>query len=177
MKNLNSSIDQSIIKSLDGTDKELLPFIPFLLQDLWEIGSSPEIINQLLLNHNCVDKQSKVLDLGCGKGAISVNMAKQFGCQVLGIDAMPKFIEEANYWSDKFHQSHLCTFEVDDIRQKTSELINFELIVLGSIGPVFGNIEITLNSVKSSLVANGYVILDDGYIPEDGDFKMKIILN
>ena len=164
-------LNLSIIKSLDGHDENLLPHIPFLLQDLWEIGSSPEIINQLLIKNNCIKKQSKVLDLGCGKGAISVNIAKQFGCYVLGIDAMPEFIEEASFWADKYHQSHLCTYEVDDIRGCIKDLNNFDIIILGSIGPIFGNIETTLKSVASALVNNGYVILDDGYIPDNSDFE------
>jgi len=165
------NLKNSIIKSLDGKDEQLYQYLPYLLKDLWEIGSSPEIINQLLIKDNCIQKQSKVLDLGCGKGAISVNIAKQFGCHVLGIDAMPEFIEEANLWAEKYHQTDLCTFEVDDIRKRVKTLRNYNLIVLGSIGPVFGNIEATLKNVNSVLVKNGYVILDDGFIPENSDFK------
>ena len=170
-------IKQCIIKSLDGEDDNLFHYLPYLLQDLWEIGSSPQIIIQLLIKHYCLNDQSKVLDLGCGKGAVSVNIAREFECQVLGIDALTEFIEEANFWADKYHQSHLCTFEVGDIRDSISNLNNFDLIVLGSIGPVFGNIENTLNSVKQCLIPNGYVILDDGYIPENSSFKNENYLS
>jgi len=164
-------LDQSIIKSLDGKDESLLPYIPYLLQDLWEIGSSPEVINQLLKKHKILSRNSRVLDLGCGKGAISVKLAKEFECQVHGIDAMPEFIEEANFWADKYHQSDWCTFETGDIRERVKNLRNYDLIVLGSIGPVFGNIEDTLKNVSPAMVNNGYIILDDGYIPENSDFE------
>ena len=167
------SINNSIIKSLDGRNKNLLPFIPYLLQDLWEIGSSPEVINQLLKKHKIMSPNSRVLDLGCGKGAISVNLAIEFSCQVYGIDAMPEFIEEANYWADKFHQTHLCNFEVGDIRDRLSELREFDLIILGSIGAVIGDIETTLKSIWPVLTKRGYLILDDGYIPDNSDFKNK----
>ncbi len=47
MKDLN----KSIIESLDGRDDELLPHIPYILQDLWEIGANPvKIISQIIDN-------------------------------------------------------------------------------------------------------------------------------
>jgi 2-polyprenyl-3-methyl-5-hydroxy-6-metoxy-1,4-benzoquinol methylase len=165
------SLNHSIIKSLDGTDENLLPFIPYLFQDLWEMGSSPEVIIRLLSDYNCVNNNSRILDLGCGKGSISVSLAREFACQVLGIDAMPEFIEEARYRADKYHQTHLCTFEEGDIRKRISEFKNFDLVILGSIGAVFGNIETTLNMVKPCLITNGYVVLDDGYIPDNSTYE------
>lgn len=168
-----SELNKSIIKSLDGQDTGLLPYIPYLLQDLWEIGSAPEIINRLIKKHNCLNIKSKVLDLGCGKGAVAVNLAKEFECQVHGIDAMPEFIEEAKFWVDKYHQSHLCTFKVGDIRESINELRDFNLIVLGSIGPIFGNIENTLNSVTNCLTTDGFVVLDDGFIPDNSSFENR----
>ncbi|MDD3051228.1 MAG: hypothetical protein PHR06_08785 [Candidatus Cloacimonetes bacterium] len=38
------NLDESIINALDGTDTNLLPYIPYILQDFWEIGSSPQDI-------------------------------------------------------------------------------------------------------------------------------------
>ena len=65
----------------------------------------------------------------------------------------------------------------EDIREKILELKEFDLIVLGSIGPVFGDIETTLKSLNSLLVKGGYVILDDGYIPENSNFKNENYIN
>ncbi|MEW5920035.1 MAG: class I SAM-dependent methyltransferase [Bacillota bacterium] len=45
----------------------------------------------------------KVLDLACGKGAVSVKLAQAFGCRVHGIDAVKAFIEEANRWAKKYN--------------------------------------------------------------------------
>jgi hypothetical protein len=64
-------LEAKVVKSLDGEDDELYNFIPYLLQDLWEIGSSPEVIINMVKKH--VGKSNlSVLDLGCGKGAVSV---------------------------------------------------------------------------------------------------------
>ncbi len=38
---------------------------------------------------------SRILDLGCGKGAVAIAMARALGCRVTGIDACAPFIEKA----------------------------------------------------------------------------------
>jgi ubiquinone/menaquinone biosynthesis C-methylase UbiE len=40
-----------------------------------------------------MSEKTKVLDLGRGKGAVSVNLAKAFGCRVKGIDMILEFID------------------------------------------------------------------------------------
>ena len=39
---------KSALESLDGFDPEIYPFIPYLLQDVWEIGSSSQKIIDLI---------------------------------------------------------------------------------------------------------------------------------
>jgi hypothetical protein len=57
------SLEAKVVKSLDGEDNELYNFIPYLLQDLWEIGSSPEVIINMVKKH--IGKSNiSVLDLG-----------------------------------------------------------------------------------------------------------------
>jgi len=41
-----------------------------------------------------ITKSSKVLEIGCGRGAYAINMSKQTGCSFVGIDILPRFIEE-----------------------------------------------------------------------------------
>ena len=168
------NLRKSVLTSLDGKDDDLYPFLPYLLQDLWEMGTSAEIIINLVkkykINHS---SDVKVLDLGCGKGAISVNLAKTFGFHVHGIDGMSEFIEDANMWAKKYDVSHLCRFEVGDIRLLVDHLEDYDIIILGSIGPVLGNIEETLRKVMRCLRKNGVVILDDCYIPEDSKIKLQ----
>jgi 2-polyprenyl-3-methyl-5-hydroxy-6-metoxy-1,4-benzoquinol methylase len=68
----------------------MLPYIPYLLQDLWALGSSVEIILKVIKELE-LPKSAKVLDLGCGKGAVSIQIASRFGFHVTGIDAMEHF--------------------------------------------------------------------------------------
>lgn len=162
-------LQKSVSESLDSTMPDLYEFLPYLLQDLWEIGSSPEAIIDLL-RRNEVPKNARVLDIGCGKGSVSVKLAKELGYKVHGIDGMPAFIEEAKNWAEKFGVSDLCNFEVGDVREKVKLLSGYDIIILGSIGPVLGTIKETLEAVLSCMKDSGIIILDDGFIPEGSSF-------
>ena len=167
MKNTDS-IKQSVIQSLDGRDEELYPFLHYLLQDLWEIGTSPVHLIDLIERHKLAEKIKTALDLGCGKGAVSIQMAKHFGWHVHGIDAMPEFIEGAQQRSQTFGTAKRVSFELGDIRSAVKHARDYDLVILGSIGPVLGSIIETLSAVKSCLVPGGYVLLDDVYQRMDG---------
>ena len=96
MKTLN----ESIVESLDGFQPELLPYLPYLLQDLWEIGADPSTMLSLIKQYMRQDKLN-ILDLGCGKGAVSIKIAQEINCKILGIDAMNEFIKSAQDYADR----------------------------------------------------------------------------
>ena len=65
---------------------ELLPYIPELLADLWALGSSPETVVEWVRSLELPPETTGVLDLGCGKGAVSIALAKEFNFRIFGID-------------------------------------------------------------------------------------------
>lgn len=162
------SLIESTVRSLDGRDVALYAFLPGLLKDLWEIGSSPEVVIGQIRKHRLGDEIRTVLDLGCGKGAVSIGLARAFGCRVRGVDGVPAFIDEAVEKAGEWNVSNLCTFEVGDIREKIPHLPECDLVVLGSIGPVLGSISETLRAVQPCIKAEGYCLLDDGYAMAKG---------
>jgi len=169
------SIEESVVTSMDGTDNYLFPFIPYILQDIWEIGSSPEIIISLIKKHAKNYSNLKILDLGCGKGAVSIQIAKEFNCYCYGIDAIKEFVSEAQNRAKEYKVETNCFFEVDDIRTRIEIMKDFDIIILGSIGPVFGNYFSTLSTLKKSIKRNGLIIIDDGYIEDGSNFTHPLI--
>ncbi|MDO9548725.1 MAG: class I SAM-dependent methyltransferase [Candidatus Marinimicrobia bacterium] len=165
-------IIESVLMSLDGKNVELYPYIPYLLKDLWEIGSSADQMIRLLDRQNRVfsNPELKVLDLGCGKGAIAIPLAKKYGFTVKGIDAVPEFIEFAREKAIEWKVADRCQFEEGDIREYVEKCGLYDIIVLGSIGPVFGNVQETLRILSKCLRPNGIILLDDAYIPDGSDF-------
>jgi ubiquinone/menaquinone biosynthesis C-methylase UbiE len=170
------TVKRSIVKSLDGLEFGLFPYLSYLLQDLWEIGASPDIIIELLKKNKLVTKESKILDLGCGKGAVLIKMIKEFGCEGYGIDALPEFIEEANKYAKKNKVEKNCVFKIGDIRRLVDDLKGYDVVILGSIGPVFGDIKTTLLKINKCIKDDGLVILDDGYLSEDSQLKSPIYI-
>ncbi len=162
--------------AMDGADKALFPFLPYILQDLWEIGADPEAIIRLIGKYFEKCAGLKVLDLGCGKGAVSVKLAHKLGCACYGIDAIPEFIAIARQKAGKFKVDHLCIFETGDIREKVGDLSGYDIVILGAIGPVFGDYFATLTTLGKCLNENGVFIIDDGYIDDDSDYSHPLML-
>lgn len=160
---------------MDGSNIELLPFLPYILQDIWEIGSDSNVFVELIRKHMMNYSNLKILDLGCGKGAVSIKLAKEFNCLCLGIDAVKEFIKDADNKAKEYSVSHLCRFEVGDIRLKVKELHEFDIIILGSIGPVFGDYYTTLNILTKCLNKNGIIIIDDGFIENNSNYFHSLI--
>ncbi len=170
------TIEESVVQAMDGSDKELFPYLPYILQDLWEIGADPEAIIKLIKKH-CGDPSGlTILDLGCGKGAVSVQVAQTLGCTCHGIDAIPEFIDFAQLKATKLGVNHLCKFETGDIREKVNDLSGYDVVILGAIGPVFGDYYYTLMTLERCLKDTGIIIVDDGYISDDSDFIHPFML-
>lgn len=161
------SLKESIAISMDCEQVEILPFLPYILQDFEEIGTISETIIQLIKKHKENYSQLNVLDLGCGKGAVSIKISLELKCNCLGIDGMEEFIVEAKNKAIQNKIDHLCKFEVNDIRERIVTLGKFDVIILGSIGPVFGNYYDTLMQLSECINENGILIIDDGYYDEE----------
>jgi cyclopropane fatty-acyl-phospholipid synthase-like methyltransferase len=168
------STDESVLESLGANDKDMMPFLNFILQDLWEMGTDPKVVIRMISKHTQNHSKLKVLDLGCGKGAVSVQVAEHFGCKCHGIDAVSEFIDYANSKAAEFEVEHLCKFELGDIRDRILHLPKYDVIVVGAIGPVMGDYLTTINKLNNCLNDNGIIIFDDGYYPDEIDDEISI---
>jgi SAM-dependent methyltransferase len=170
------TIKESVVNAMDGNDAALYPYLPYILQDLWEFGADPDIFKALIRKHCDHYSELHILDLGCGKGASSVKLAQTFDCRCLGIDAVKEFIHDARMKARAYGVVHLCTFEQGDIRDRVGKLRDFDIILLGAIGPVLGDYYQTLTTLAPCLADNGLIMIDDGYIEADSDYTHPMIL-
>ena len=164
-----SNVEEKLAKSLTAETTELIPYLPYLLQDLWELGSSPRDIIGMTKKHIQVSDKTKVLDLACGKGAVSVQVAKALGCMVKGIDIIPEFIDFANKKAQEYGVENLCEFKVGDINEAVMVEKGYDIVILGAVGDVLGNPEETIQQFKSTVKKGGYVFIDDAYGNDDSD--------
>ncbi|MCL2389499.1 MAG: class I SAM-dependent methyltransferase [Elusimicrobia bacterium] len=173
MKTLN----ESVANAMDSQDVEIVPFLPYILQDFWEIGTPAETVINIVKKH-CKDYSNlRVLDLGCGKGAISVKLAVELKCNCYGIDGIAEFIETSKEKANEYGVGGLCRFETGDIRDKIKTLEKFDVIVLAGIGQVFGNYFETLTTLSKHLTPQGIIIIDDAYIDDSSTFKHPALLH
>ena len=156
---------RSVLTSLDGTDERLFPYLPELLQDLDDLGAVPALIEQLLSRQSDLTDQTNVLDLGCGKGSVSLHLLQRYPWTALGLDGMPAFVERARARADALGLADRCRFEVADIRAWPGQG-RFDVVVLGAVGPVLGDTETTLRRLDAWLAPGGRVVKDEVYLTD-----------
>lgn len=161
------NVEQKLATSLSGmATVEIIPFLPCLLRDIFELGSSPDEIEALLRAHVPGARGACVLDLGCGKGAVAVRLARAFGCRVTGVDLLPAFIGEAKEAAEAAGVGALCDFRVEDINRTVENGSGYDITVLGAVGDVLGGPGQTLEKLKRTVRAGGHIVIDDAYSEE-----------
>ncbi|SFU33417.1 Methyltransferase domain-containing protein [Porphyromonadaceae bacterium KHP3R9] len=167
------TLEETIAAAMDVSDMELLPFLPYILQDFWEIGADPGTIVALIRKHDNNRERLRVLDLGCGKGAVSVRIAAELGHACYGIDAIPQFVEDAIQKAEQCGVGHLCRFEVGDIRERIRECGGHDIIILGAVGDLLGNSLETLTALQECLATEGMIVIDDGYTDDSDNYRSQ----
>ena len=163
----NKTLEDSISMAMECTNDNLIKYLPYILQDFWELGSSPQEIIDIIKKYKQEYKNLKILDLGSGKGAVSVKISLELGCSCFGIDAIEDFVIYSNQKSKEYSLENICVFEKNDIRARIKTLGKYDVIILGAIGPVFGNYYNTVSQLSPYLNYGGLIIICDAYI-EDG---------
>jgi len=169
---MSNKTNKTVADSLE-TDALLLPYMPYLLQDLWALGCSVQPIIDSIGTLNLSTGDTTVLDLGCGKGAVSIRIASEFGFQVTGVDLMEPFLADARKKAGESHVSHICDFKRYDILEYVTEEHAFDLVILASLGGIFGSLRDTVSRLRSQVKAGGYMIIDDGYLKHTRSLNRK----
>jgi len=170
---MSENVPESVADSLE-TDSSLLPYMPFLLQDLWALGTDVESIIRAIDSLGLTSSsQLNVLDLGCGKGALSIRIAMRFGYRVFGIDAMAPFIEDAIDKSRQHNVFHLCTFKQQDIFQFLKTGPQFDMVIFASLGGLLGTFQETVRKLRQQVRDGGYIFIDDGYLKKGDRLNRK----
>lgn len=167
--NNNNQIEQKLAGSLTAETTELLPYLPYLLQDIWELGSNPRDMAGLIKDNIKISSKTRIIDLGCGKGAVSISLCKELGIRAKGIDLLPEFIKEAGAKAREYGVEHLCEFTIHDINESVKAEQGYDIVILGAVVDVLGEPAETLNKLKVVVHRNGYILINEGYLLGDQD--------
>jgi len=161
---LSSSKQQ--IAAAFGIESVLVPVLPELLADIWALGSWPEKIVDLLRVSTTLQHGASVVDLGCGKGAVAIPIARDLQFRVHGIDLFPPFLGEARARAESAGISELCRFEVGDLRQAFKARRKYDVAVLAAVGAI-GDHARTVLEVRRIVRPGGVLVIDDGFLEND----------
>ena len=169
---MTKKIDEKLACSLTGAKTtEIIPFLPYLLQDFWELGSDPDVMAELIDKHIRLPENVRILDLACGKGAVSVKIAQKLRVKVKGIDLIPEFIEFAEQKAKEFDVDDLCEFEIGDINEAVKTETEYDCVILGAVGNVLGSLAETLAKLKATIRDGGYILVEEAYLPDGSKQK------
>lgn len=144
-----------VARSVDAP-LSLIPVLPGLFDGLDGLGCMPDVTARLLAAAG-IGPRSRVIDLGCGKGAVAVALARRTGCRVLGLDACADFIEAARQLAERRDVARLCQFRVGDVHRPPRVRGGFEAGLMIGVRPLEEAAAILRPLVKSG----GVYVIDD----------------
>jgi SAM-dependent methyltransferase len=148
-------------------DPILLPLVPELLADLDELGCDADLIVEVLEDLG-LPGTSRVLDLGCGKGAVAIEIARELGFRVLGIDLFEPFIAHCRERAASAGVSNLCKFQHADILKVVDAFDPVDVAVFAAMGDVLGPLEETMGVIRRFVRPGGYIVINDDYVKDGG---------
>ena len=160
---MSTELEWAVAASLDATP-DLLPWIPELLADLWALGSSPEE-HLAVLRHAPLAPGARALDLGCGKGASAVALARELGLRVDGVDGFGPFVDEARARAAEHGVEALCSFERGELLDALARARDYDLVLFAAGGPELGG-RPCVERVRGCVREGGWILVDDGFLPE-----------
>jgi ubiquinone/menaquinone biosynthesis C-methylase UbiE len=164
--------------SLDLTSDQLERHTTDLLKGLWELGSMPGYIIELIARNN-IGADKSIIDLGCGKGAVLVKLAQHFDIKAIGVDIVPDFINEANNYANSYAVADKVKFRIEDIIETLKTPALQDIVIYGYDSEVLGDLNNTLRQLACCITTNGYIILEFMFTdqPADGMLTDKEMTN
>ncbi|PWW82891.1 hypothetical protein CR164_03905 [Prosthecochloris marina] len=155
--------------SLDIIDENITPFIPLIFKDLWTLGGNPDAVIKIMTQHVALREDSQIIDLGCGKGATVIELAKTFPGNYTGIDIIPEFIEEGNARIRENRLSGTVVLRQENMCETIAAPGKYDVVIYGHDSDAFGSVTKTLQVLSKKIHENGSIIYETAF--HDGRYK------
>lgn len=156
---------QELVAEAFGATPELLPLLPEIFADFCALGGWPEKVATILRESAQLPREAAVVDLGCGKGGVSLVLATQLGCRVTGFDLFEPFLADAASGARAAGVDHLCSFELADIRDRAENVNAFDVAIFAAVGAgVYGDYSDCIAAIRRWARPDGYIVISDGFL-------------
>jgi len=149
-------------------------FSYFQIQSMWGVTKhfgGLRVTRQLAeLCH--VNRDSYLLEVGCGTGFTATHLAEDIGCRIMGIDLNPGMVEWAQKRSVRKGLQERCQFRVADAQQLPFDDNTFDAMLCESVTAFVPDKRQALNEYRRVVKPDGYIGLNEGTLvkgtpPED----------
>jgi SAM-dependent methyltransferase len=123
-----------------------------------------------------LDAQSRVLDLGCGKGELGLVVAADYGAQVVAVDRSVPMLDAARERARQRGLASRIAFVEQDIGAFSALPASFDLAVLMGAGGIDGGVEGICARLASWTRPGGHVLVGEGYWQRTPDAEYVEIL-
>ena len=159
--------EQEMVAYALEIDPDLLPYLPELLTDLDELGSDAELIAEVFATMN-LPRETRIVDLGCGKGAVAVEIAGETGFEVTGIELFEPFIDLCHDLARRNDVTDLCEFRFGNVLDMAKTVGEFDVAIFSALGDVLGGPDATINVIRNYVKPGGLIIISDLFLADGG---------
>ena len=104
-----------------------------------------------------IDKDSYILDVGCGVGITACYIAKEYGCKVVGIDISETMVKRSKERAKRKGVEDKVEFRVADAQDLPFKDNLFDAVVSESVNAFIEDKQKAVNEYKRVLKPGGYV--------------------
>lgn len=153
---------KNLAKIMD-VGEEIIPLLSYVRPEGQVLNGMGRHLPEVLAELN-LQKEMTVLDMPCGQGGVSIPLAQKYGVKVIGYDIIPDYIKYARELAEQRGVSHLCKFEVSDIKDIVKQQDICDVLLWVAPPHLFGKAKPTIEALRNTVKNNGLVVVSDSYL-------------
>lgn len=134
---------------------------PYSLAEVYAKRPNRRAISTHAARVSGLDKDCRLLEVGCGNGTTAINLARDFGCLVDGIDMAESAVNEARKNLSQEGLSDRVTFTTGDIQQLPYPDASFDQVLCESVFSTVMQKEKAAREMKRVLKPDGKLLMLD----------------